>query len=267
MLRRLPHQSAMDGFEDDEVIRGKRFSRVENTQTEVPSSGGGSTEGTGRERDEGRVQWARSEARGRSTQGYDRDRAAMPRCDTMRVGTNAPEWVKGRCEKGREAAETQTQHTESADAEGAEGIGRGRNGTGPTAPGGVSKGTTWGSTGNAGGREWADTHPETLTPHMAGSCDRAPRGGDGGSGERRSHAADMALERGHPDRGGHAHGAATLPAGGEHQHVCAGGMPPAHGSDRGGLQVRSPTGGGREGRRKSNTTTRYPCPRARQRRS
>ena len=101
----------MDGFEDDEVIRGKRFSRVEKTQTEVPSSGGGSTEGTGRERDEGRVQWAHSETRGRSAQEYDRDRAAVPRCDAMRVGTNAPGWVKGRCEKGaRSGGNTNTAH-------------------------------------------------------------------------------------------------------------------------------------------------------------
>ena len=95
MLRRLSDQGAMNGFEDDEVIRVNRFSRVENTQTEVPSSGGGSTEGTGRERDEGRVQWARSEMHGRSTREHDRNRAAVPRCDTMRVGMNMPETRNG----------------------------------------------------------------------------------------------------------------------------------------------------------------------------
>ena len=55
MLRRLSNQGAMNGFEDDEVIRDQRFSGVDNTQTEVPSSGGGSTEGLERQRDEGRV--------------------------------------------------------------------------------------------------------------------------------------------------------------------------------------------------------------------
>ena len=54
MLRQLSDQGAMSGFEDDEVIRVDCISRVENTQTDVPSSGGGSTEGTGRQRDEGR---------------------------------------------------------------------------------------------------------------------------------------------------------------------------------------------------------------------
>ena len=116
MLRRLPHQSAMDGFEDDEVIRDRCFSRVDNTQTEVPSSGGGSTEGTGRQRDEGRVQWKRSATYGKSVREYDRDRAATPHCDTMRVAVNVPECGKGNGDRERGAAETQTEHTEGAEA-------------------------------------------------------------------------------------------------------------------------------------------------------
>ena len=168
MLRRLSDQGAMNGFEDDEVIRVDRISRVENTQTDVPSSGGGSTEGTGRQRDEGRVQRARSAVHGRGVRGHDRDRVATPRCDTIRVGMNEPEWEKERCERVREAAESQTRHTGSADVEMAEGIGRGRNGTGPTTPGGVSEGSVRGNAGSAGGRERLSTRPESSIPHMAG---------------------------------------------------------------------------------------------------
>ena len=249
MLRRLSNQSAMNGFEDDEVIRDQRFSRVDNTQTEVPSSGGGSTEGTGRQRDEGRVQWERSATYGKSVREYDRDRAATPRCDTMRVGMNAPEWGKGKGDRERGAAETQTKHTGSADAEVAEGIGRGGNGTGPTTPGGVSEGSMCGREGSTRGREGFRARPESLIPHMAGSCDCTSGRGDGGSTGRGRDAADMALQGGHPIRGGHAERAASLSPRGEHQHACAAGLPPALGSVRSGLQNDLlPEEAGREGR-------------------